>query len=221
MRQECEVLKEQLEEEQESKQELQRLVSKLNTEVTHWRTKHESDAIQHADELEDTKYVAVVSRILLCMHVLNNTRVAGRSWQRGCRRLRRPLRPLRPNAPPWRKPNRGCRERWRSSAWTWRRWGRSPYESRRSVMRCLNACSSSQASSCGQALDKKQRVLEKQLGDWKQKCDELVAEVEGCQKESRQQAGELFKLKTAHEESLEQLEALRRENKAYQGKCYH
>lgn len=74
-----------------------------------------------------------------------------------------------------------------------------------------------QASSCGQALDKKQRVLEKQLGEWKQKCEELVAEVEGCQKESRQHASELFKLKAAHEESLEQLEALRKENKAYQG----
>lgn len=41
--------------------------------------------------------------------------------------------------------------------------------------------------------------------------------MEGCQKESRQHASELFKLKTAHEETLEQLEALRRENKAYQG----
>lgn len=59
--------------------------------------------------------------------------------------------------------------------------------------------------------------MEKQLGDWKQKCEELVGEVEGCQKESRQHASELFKLKTAHEESLEQLEALRRESKAYQG----
>lgn len=57
VQQECEVLKEQLEEEQESKQELQRLVSKLNSEVTHWRSKHEADIIQHADELEDTKCV--------------------------------------------------------------------------------------------------------------------------------------------------------------------
>lgn len=88
---------------------------------------------------------------------------------------------------------------------------------RRELCHCSSICSLPQASSCGQALDKKQRVLEKQLGDWKQKCEELVAEVEGCQKESRQHAGELFKLKTAHEESLEQMEALRRENKAYQG----
>lgn len=64
VRQECEVLKEQLEEEQESKQELQRLVSKLNSEVTHWRSKHEADTIQHADELEDTKYVESVLMFL-------------------------------------------------------------------------------------------------------------------------------------------------------------
>lgn len=64
VRQESEVLKEQLEEEQESKQELQRLVSKLNSEVTHWRTKHESDTIQHADELEDTKYVVLTLAVI-------------------------------------------------------------------------------------------------------------------------------------------------------------
>lgn len=79
----------------------------------------------------------------------------------------------------------------------------------------------SQASSCGQALDKKQRVLDKQLSDWRQKCDELLAEVESCQKESRLHASELFKLKSSHEESLEQMEALRRENKAYQGNTTH
>lgn len=59
VRQEADVLKEQLEEEQESKQEMQRLVSKLNSEVTHWRSKHEADAIQHADELEETKCVVL------------------------------------------------------------------------------------------------------------------------------------------------------------------
>lgn len=59
------MLKEQLEEEQESKQELQRLVSKLNSEVTHWRGKHESDTIQHAEELEETKWVARTLRLSL------------------------------------------------------------------------------------------------------------------------------------------------------------
>ncbi|EPQ13695.1 Myosin-7 [Myotis brandtii] len=49
------LLKEQLEEEQGGKTELQRLVSKLNTEVTTWRTKYETDAIQRTEELEETK----------------------------------------------------------------------------------------------------------------------------------------------------------------------
>lgn len=66
-------------------------------------------------------------------------------------------------------------------------------------------------------LDKKQRMLDKQLSDWRQKCEELLSEVESCQKESRQHATELFKLKTTYEESVEQSEALRRENKALQG----
>uniref|UniRef100_A0A8C0DEB4 Myosin-16 n=1 Tax=Balaenoptera musculus TaxID=9771 RepID=A0A8C0DEB4_BALMU len=49
------LLKEQLEEEQGGKSELQHLVSKLNTEVTTWRTKYETDAIQRTEELEETK----------------------------------------------------------------------------------------------------------------------------------------------------------------------
>ncbi|XP_044289202.1 myosin-16 [Varanus komodoensis] len=49
------LIKEQLEEEQAGKAELQRLVSKLNTEVTTWRTKYETDAIQRTEELEETK----------------------------------------------------------------------------------------------------------------------------------------------------------------------
>lgn len=66
LRQECDTLKEQLEEEQESKQELQRLVSKLNSDVTHWRSRHEADAIQHSDELEEAKYALLNSDFLCC-----------------------------------------------------------------------------------------------------------------------------------------------------------
>lgn len=74
-RQDCEVLKEQLEEEQESKQEMQRLVSKLNSEVTHWRTKHEAVAVQHTDELEETRYLLVLASFVtveLCKGTSNN-----------------------------------------------------------------------------------------------------------------------------------------------------
>lgn len=51
------LLKEQLEEESEGRGELQRLVSKLNADVTSWRSKYETDAIHRTEELEETKYV--------------------------------------------------------------------------------------------------------------------------------------------------------------------
>uniref|UniRef100_A0A8B9KPQ9 Uncharacterized protein n=1 Tax=Astyanax mexicanus TaxID=7994 RepID=A0A8B9KPQ9_ASTMX len=49
------LMKEQLDEEQEGKSEMQRLISKLNAEVTTWRTKYETDAIHKTEELEETK----------------------------------------------------------------------------------------------------------------------------------------------------------------------
>lgn len=49
------LLKEQLEEESEARGELQRLVSKLNADVTTWRSKYETDAIHRTEELEETK----------------------------------------------------------------------------------------------------------------------------------------------------------------------
>ncbi|XP_032825831.1 putative uncharacterized protein MYH16 [Petromyzon marinus] len=51
----CDLLREQLEEEQESKAELHRIISRLNGELTQWRSKYESDALQRLDELEETK----------------------------------------------------------------------------------------------------------------------------------------------------------------------
>lgn len=54
-RHDCDLLREQYEEEQEAKAELQRALSKGNAEVAQWRTKYETDAIQRTEELEDAK----------------------------------------------------------------------------------------------------------------------------------------------------------------------
>uniref|UniRef100_A0A3B1JF87 Myosin-7-like n=1 Tax=Astyanax mexicanus TaxID=7994 RepID=A0A3B1JF87_ASTMX len=54
-RHDSELLREQYEEEQEAKAELQRSLSKANSEVAQWRTKYETDAIQRTEELEDAK----------------------------------------------------------------------------------------------------------------------------------------------------------------------
>lgn len=55
-RHDCDLLREQFEEEQEAKAELQRSMSKANSEVAQWRTKYETDAIQRTEELEEAKY---------------------------------------------------------------------------------------------------------------------------------------------------------------------
>lgn len=54
-RHDCDLLREQYEEEQEAKGELQRALSKGNAEVAQWRTKYETDAIQRTEELEEAK----------------------------------------------------------------------------------------------------------------------------------------------------------------------
>lgn len=54
-RHECSLLREQLEEEQEAKAELQRTLSKANSQVVQWRAKYETDAVLRIEELEDAK----------------------------------------------------------------------------------------------------------------------------------------------------------------------
>ncbi|KAM9324262.1 myosin-13-like [Gastrophryne carolinensis] len=54
-RHDSDLLREQYEEEQEAKAELQRALSKANGEVAQWRTKYETDAIQRTEELEEAK----------------------------------------------------------------------------------------------------------------------------------------------------------------------
>lgn len=54
-RHDCDLIREQFEEEQEAKAELQRSLSKANAEVALWRNKYETDAIQRTEELEEAK----------------------------------------------------------------------------------------------------------------------------------------------------------------------
>ena len=56
------------------------------------------------------------------------------------------------------------------------------------------------------------------LAEWKQKFEEGQAELEGAQKEARSLSTELFKMKNSYEESLDQLETMKRENKNLQRK---
>lgn len=68
-RHDCDLLREQYEEETEAKAELQRVLSKANSEVAQWRTKYETDAIQRTEELEEAKYVHRHERMCRKLHI--------------------------------------------------------------------------------------------------------------------------------------------------------
>ena len=62
-------------------------------------------------------------------------------------------------------------------------------------------------------MDKRQKQFDKLINEWKQKCEDTTIELEASQKEARQYSTELFELRNQYEESHEQIEALRKENK--------
>uniref|UniRef100_A0A1W7RA59 Myosin heavy chain, muscle n=1 Tax=Hadrurus spadix TaxID=141984 RepID=A0A1W7RA59_9SCOR len=72
------------------------------------------------------------------------------------------------------------------------------------------------ANSLAASLEKKQKSFDKIVADWKQKVDDLAAELDASQRECRNYSTELFKLRSQYEESQEHYEAIKRENKNLQ-----
>lgn len=66
-------------------------------------------------------------------------------------------------------------------------------------------------------MEKKQKNFDKISLEWKIRIDELTVELESTQRESRAYSTELFKFKSVHEETVEHVEILRRENKNLSG----
>ncbi|XP_045127368.1 myosin heavy chain, muscle-like [Portunus trituberculatus] len=71
------------------------------------------------------------------------------------------------------------------------------------------------AQSLAMAAEKRQKSFERTINEWKQKVDDLAADLDASQKECRNYATELFRSKAMYEENLQQLDAARRENKAF------
>merc|ERR1719244_1322524 len=61
--------------------------------------------------------------------------------------------------------------------------------------------------------EKRGRNFDKVVGEWKSKADDVAAEVEASQKECRNYNSELFRLRAASDEVVEQLDVVKRENK--------
>merc|ERR1712055_294602 len=63
------------------------------------------------------------------------------------------------------------------------------------------------------AMERKAKQFDKIIGEWKGKVDSLSYDLDVSQKETRNSSSELFKVKAAYEETVLQLEEVRRENK--------
>jgi len=61
--------------------------------------------------------------------------------------------------------------------------------------------------------EKRGRNFDKVVGEWKAKADDLMAELDACSSECRNFNAERFRVKAALDESTEQLDIVRRENK--------
>merc|ERR1712168_757224 len=70
-----------------------------------------------------------------------------------------------------------------------------------------------QAQVLNAAMDRKAKQFDKVTGEWKGKVDRLSYDLDVSQKETRNASSELFKVKSAYEETILQLEEVRRENK--------
>merc|ERR1712203_834145 len=61
--------------------------------------------------------------------------------------------------------------------------------------------------------EKRGKTFDKVVGEWKAKHDDLVAEVDASQKEARNVNSDLFRVKAGLEETTQQLDIVKRENK--------
>merc|ERR1712131_567537 len=70
-----------------------------------------------------------------------------------------------------------------------------------------------QAQVLNAAMDREAKQFDKVIGEWKRKVDSLGMDLDVSQKETRNASSELFRIKSAYEESVAQLDEVRRENK--------
>merc|ERR1719187_195144 len=70
-----------------------------------------------------------------------------------------------------------------------------------------------QAQVLAATMERKAKHFDKVIMEWKTKVDSLSCDLDVSQKETRNASSELFRIKAAYEESVLQLDEVRRENK--------
>merc|ERR1712047_65097 len=76
------------------------------------------------------------------------------------------------------------------------------------------AAQADQAHILNSSMEKKAKQFDRIVGEWKQKVDSFGMDLDVAQKECRNASSELFRVKSAYEESVLQLDEVRKENKS-------
>ena len=79
------------------------------------------------------------------------------------------------------------------------------------------AVQTDQAHILNNAMEKKAKQFDRIVAEWKRKVDGLALDLDNSIKECRNASSELFRVKSAYEESVAQLDDVRKENKALSG----
>merc|ERR1711971_1292444 len=75
------------------------------------------------------------------------------------------------------------------------------------------ASQADQAHMINNSMGKKAKQFDRIVGEWKQKVDSMSMDLDVAQKECRNASSDLFRVKSAYEESVLQLDEVRKENK--------
>merc|ERR1712183_605385 len=76
------------------------------------------------------------------------------------------------------------------------------------------AAQTDQAHILNSSMEKKAKQFDRVVAEWKQKVDSLSMDLDVAQKDCRNASSELFRIKAAYEESILQLDEVRKENKS-------
>merc|ERR1712170_79103 len=161
-------LKEHLDEETASCDDIARQTKKAEGEAATWRSKYESDAVAKAEELEMTK-MKLTARLTEAETTIANLGSKLNQIDKAKAKLQSEIEEMTVNL--------------------------------------------DQAQILNNLMEKKAKQFDKIVGEWKRKADGLAMDLDVTQKECRNASSELFRIKAAYEESLSQLDEVRRENK--------
>merc|ERR1712079_480593 len=75
-------------------------------------------------------------------------------------------------------------------------------------------CQLDQAQILNSSMEKKAKQFDRIVGEWKQKVDGIGMDLDNAQKETRNASSELFRVESAYDEAILQLDEVRRENKS-------